>query len=300
MTAERIGKLVVVGVGLIGGSFALALKRSGATARVVGVGRSRENLLAAERRGIIDLAVSLDQAWTAELADADLVFLATPVGQMPSLFAAIAPTLGANTVITDAGSTKRDVIAAARDALGDALPRFVPGHPIAGTEHSGATAAFEALFRDKQVVLTPLAETSPDALSRVKACWTHCGALVRELDPLRHDAIFAAVSHLPHALAFALVAELAARPDGDECFDFAGSGLRDFTRLAGGHAEMWRDVCLANRDALRGELAAYTAELRRVDALLAAADGQALLHLFERARSARESWLERTRGGDEV
>ena len=256
MTAERIGKLVVVGVGLIGGSFALALKRSGATARVVGVGRSRENLLAAERRGIIDCAVSLDQAWTAELADADLVLLATPVGQMPSLFAAIAPALGAHTVITDAGSTKRDVIAAARAALGDALPRFVPGHPIAGTEHSGATAAFEALFRDKQVVLTPLAETAPDALSRVKACWTHCGALVRELDPLRHDAIFAAVSHLPHALAFALVAELAARPDGDECFGLAGSGLRDFTRLAGGQAEMWRDVCLANRDALRGELAA--------------------------------------------
>lgn len=300
MTAERIGKLVVLGVGLIGGSFALALKRSGTTARVVGVGRSRENLLAAERRGIIDCAVSLDQAWTDELADADLVLLATPVGQMPSLFAASAPRLGAHTVITDAGSTKRDVIAAARGALGDALPRFVPGHPIAGTEHSGATAAFEALFRDKQVVLTPLAETAPDALSRVKACWTQCGALVRELDPLRHDVIFAAVSHLPHALAFALMAELAARPDGDEYFAFAGSGLRDFTRLAGSQAEMWRDVCLANRDALRGELTAYTAELRRVDALLAAADGQALLRLFERARSARESWLERTRGGDEV
>ncbi len=300
MTAERIGKLVVVGVGLIGGSFALALKRSGAAARVVGVGRSRENLLAAERRGIIDCAILLDQAWTTELADADLVLLATPVGQMPSLFAAIAPTLGAHTVITDAGSTKRDVIAAARAALGGALPRFVPGHPIAGTEHSGATAAFEALFRDKQVVLTPLAETAPDALARVKACWTHCGAVVRELDPLRHDAIFAAVSHLPHALAFALVAELAARPDGDECFAFAGSGLRDFTRLASGQAEMWRDVCLANRDVLRGELAAYSAELRRIDALLAAADGQALLSLFERARSARESWLERTRGGDEV
>src|SRR5208282_6646295 len=124
-------------------------------------------------------ALSLDQAWTAELADADLVLLATPVGQMPALFAAIAPTLGAHTVITDAGSTKRDVIAAARAALGAALPRFVPGHPIAGTEHSGAGAAFEALFRDKQVVLTPLAETNADALARVSACWTRCGAVVR-------------------------------------------------------------------------------------------------------------------------
>src|SRR5208282_3563473 len=245
-------------------------------------------------------ALSLDQAWTAELADADLVLLATPVGQMPALFAAIAPKLGAHTVITDAGSTKRDVIAAARAALGPALSRFVPGHPIAGTEQSGAGAAFEALFRDKQVVLTPLAETEPKALARVSACWTQCGALVRHLDPQRHDAIFAAVSHLPHALVFALMAELAARPDADECLGLAGSGLRDFTRLASGPPEMWRDVCLANRDALRGELDAYRRALGRVDALLAAADGDALLRLFERARSARADWLESTRGGDEV
>jgi len=300
MTPARIGKLVVVGVGLIGGSFALALKRCGAATRVVGVGRSHSNLGAAQRRGIVDRAFTLDEAWTAELADADLVLLATPVGQMPSLFAAIAPELGAHTVVTDAGSTKQDVIAAARESLGSALPRFVPGHPIAGTEHSGATAAFEALFRDKQVVLTPLAETDPDALAQVSACWTRCGAIVRHLDPLRHDAIFAAVSHLPHALAFALVAELAARPDAEECFAFAGSGLRDFTRLASSQPEMWRDVCLANRDALRRDLAAYRDELDRVDALLAASDGGALLRLFESARSARDRWLERASGGDEV
>ncbi|HKN07893.1 MAG TPA: prephenate dehydrogenase/arogenate dehydrogenase family protein, partial [Pseudomonadota bacterium] len=217
MTADRIGKLVVVGVGLIGGSFALALKRCGATARVVGVGRSRENLDAAQHRGIIDRGLTLDEAWGDELADADLVLLATPVGQMPSLFATIAPRVGAHAVITDAGSTKRDVIAAARASLGPAMARFVPGHPIAGTEHSGAGAAFEALFRDKQVVLTPLAETEPAALARVSACWTQCGAVVRHLDALRHDAIFAAVSHMPHALVFALMAELAARPDADEC-----------------------------------------------------------------------------------
>jgi prephenate dehydrogenase len=300
MTAESIGKLVVIGVGLIGGSFALALKRSGATARVVGVGRSRENLDAAKRGGIIDHALALDEPWSDEVADADLVLLATPVGQMPSLFAAMAPRLGAHTVLTDAGSTKCDVIAAARATLGPALARFVPGHPIAGTEHSGATAAFEALFRDKQVVLTPLAETQADALARVSACWTQCGAVVRHLDPLRHDAIFAAVSHLPHALVFALMDELAARRDANECFGLAGSGLRDFSRLASGQPEMWRDVCLANREALRGELDAYRQALGRVDALLAASDGAALLRLFERARNARADWLERTRGGDEV
>ncbi len=300
MTSPAIGKLVVVGVGLIGGSFALALKRAGAAARVVGVGRSRGNLDAAKRLGIVDAAFRLDEGWTDELADADLVLLATPVGQMPALLASIAPRLGAHTVLTDAGSTKQDVIVAARGCLGAALPRFVPGHPIAGTERSGARAAFDGLFRDKHVVLTPLAETAPEALARVSACWTRCGAQVRHLEAGRHDAIFAAVSHLPHALAFALVAELAARPDADECFAFAGSGLRDFTRLASSEPELWRDVCLANREALRSDLAAYRAGLGRVEALLAAADGPALLQLFERARSARAGWLERAAGGDEV
>lgn len=300
MTSFPIGKLVVVGVGLIGGSFALAMKNSGAAARVVGVGRGRENLEAARRRGIVDRSFALDEAWTAELADADLVLLATPVGQMPSLFAAVAAKLGARTVVTDAGSTKRDVVAAARAALGSVLPRFVPGHPIAGTEHSGAAAAFDALFRDKQVLLTPLAETDPEALARVSECWTRCGARVGHLDPLRHDAIFSAVSHLPHALAFALSAMLAARPDAEQCFALAGSGLRDFTRLASSQPELWRDICLANRDQLRRDLAAYRAELGAVDALLAAGDGSGLMSLFERARAARDGWLERERGGDEV
>ena len=300
MTISRIGKLVVFGVGLIGGSFALALKRSGAAGIVVGIGRSRENLDAAQRRGIVDRGFARDEAWTAELADADLVLLSTPVGEMRSLFSAIAPHLGPRTVVTDAGSTKQDVIAAAREYLGSALPRFVPGHPIAGTEHSGAIAAFDALFRDKHVVLTPLAETDPEALARVAECWTRCGAAVRKLDAARHDAIFAAVSHLPHVLAFALVAEVAARPDADECFGFAGSGFRDFTRLASGHSGMWRDVCLANRDALRRDLGSYRDELNRVETLLAAADGDGLLRLFERARAIRDGWLERQSGGEEV
>ena len=289
-------KLVVVGVGLIGGSFALALKESGAARRVVGVGRRRSNLDAALRLGIVDAAYAIEEPWTAELTDADLVLLSTPVGQMTGLFAAMANSLGPSTVVTDAGSTKQDVIAAARAHLGAALPRFVPAHPIAGTEQSGASAAFAALFRKRRVVLTPLPETSTHALERVRRCWSRCGADVHELEPSRHDAILAAVSHLPHLLAYAFMAEVAGRGDSAELLDHAGTGFRDFTRLAGSHPAMWRVVCLANRGALRRELAIYRDELERVEALIAQGDGDALQALFERASTARESWRARSTG----
>jgi prephenate dehydrogenase len=293
--AAALGKVVIVGVGLIGGSFALALKRAGAVATVVGVGRSASNLDTARKMGIADRTFKQDQRWTDELADADLVLLATPVGQIPALFAAIAPALGSATVLTDAGSTKQDVIAAARRYLGRALPRFVPGHPIAGTEHSGAAAASDALFRDKSVILTPLPETAADAQKRVADAWIACGGVVSALDAARHDEIFAAVSHLPHALAFALVAQLAARADAGDYFRNASTGFRDFTRLASGDPEMWRDICLGNATALRRELSAHRSELDRLDALLAAADGDGLGALFERARDARDAWLARRR-----
>jgi prephenate dehydrogenase len=291
-----LGKVVVVGVGLIGGSFALALKRGGVVATVVGVGRSLPNLDTAQRLGIVDRIWTRDQRWTDELADADLVLLATPVGQIPGLLAAMAPALGSTTVITDAGSTKQDVIAGARAHLGAALPRFVPGHPIAGTEHSGAGAASESLFRGKAVILTPLPETAPDAQERVENAWTTCGAVVSTLDAARHDEIFAAVSHLPHVLAFALVAELARRADAEDYFRCTGGGFRDFTRLAGSDPEMWRDICLGNATALREELAAYRGQLDELDALLLSADGVGLLALFERARDARNTWLAMHRG----
>jgi len=294
-TAEAaLGKLVVVGVGLIGGSFALALKQAGAVQDVVGVGRDRANLDAARRLGIADRTYTPDEPWSAELADADLVLLATPVGQMADLFAGIAPALGSATVVTDVGSTKQDVIAAARANLGAVLPRFVPGHPIAGAERSGASAAFAALFRQRTVVLTPLAETARDALARVRACWLRCGALVQTLDPARHDAMLAAVSHLPHVLAYAFMAELSARPDAADLLDLAGTGFSDFTRLASSHPAMWRDICLANRAALRRELAIYRDELERIEALIAHGDGDALLALFERARAARVHWRTRS------
>jgi prephenate dehydrogenase len=215
---------------------------------------------------------------------------------MTGLFAAMASALGRSTLVTDVGSTKQDVIAAARAQLGTALPRFVPGHPIAGTERSGASAAFAALFRNRRVVLTPLAETAADALERVRSYWARCGADVHELEPARHDAILAAVSHLPHLLAYAFMAEIAGRADRAELLDHTGTGFRDFTRLASSHPAMWRDVCLANRAALRRELAIYRDELERVEALIAQGDGDALQALFERARSGRESWRARSAG----
>jgi prephenate dehydrogenase len=287
-----LGKLVVVGVGLIGGSFALALRHAGAASAVVGVGRTKANLEAARQRGIVDRSYTLEEPWLAELADADLVMLATPVGQMPQLLDAMAPAVGPATVLTDAGSTKQDVVAAARAHLGAALSRFVPGHPIAGTEHSGADAALAGLFRDRNVVLTPLSETDPQALARVSGYWTRCGARVHLLDPARHDAILAAVSHLPHLLAFALVSELASRPEAAEFVAYSGSGFRDFTRIAASEPTLWRDVCLANRVALRGELAAYQARLERIDALLARGDADGLRALFAGASAARGRWLE--------
>jgi prephenate dehydrogenase len=296
--AATLAKVVVVGVGLIGGSFALALKRAKAVATVVGIGRSVSNLATARELGIVDRTLTHDQRWADELIDADLVLLATPVGQMPALFAAMAPALGPATVVTDAGSIKQDVIAAARRYLGAALPRFVPGHPIAGTERSGAAAASATLFRERSVILTPLSDTAIDAQRRVADAWTSCGAVVSTLEAERHDEIFAAVSHLPHVLAFALVAQLAARADAADYFRHAATGFRDFTRIAGSDADLWRDVCLGNATALRRELALYRVQLDELDAMLAAADGDGLAMLFERARNARDAWLAGRRNRD--
>jgi prephenate dehydrogenase len=297
---HRIDKLVVIGVGLIGGSFALALKAADCTGTVIGVGRGRINLEEAMNIGVIDRFVMRDGDWTAELAAADVVLLAVPVAQYPGLLRAMAPHLGPHTIVTDAGSTKQDVIAAARAVLGDALPRFVPGHPIAGTEHSGAVAAFSTLFDNCNVVLTPLPETDPLAIATVAASWQACGGRVRTLEPALHDRIFAAVSHLPHLLAFALVDEFAARPNAEDLFRFAASGFRDFTRIAASSPEMWRDIALANRDALLAEVAAFRAQLDRVAAMVEAGDGAALEALFARARVARRGWDSRRNAAGQV
>jgi len=284
------GKIVIVGVGLIGGSFALALRAAGMAGSVVGIGRGSSNLREALRLKIVDRCATLDADWTAELADADVVLLAAPVAQFPRLLRAMAGRLGPRTVITDAGSTKQDVIAAARAELGASFARFVPAHPIAGTEHTGAGAAVATLFRERNVVLTPLPETDPDAVATVGALWEACGACLRTLDPAAHDRIFAAVSHLPHLLAFALVDAFAARPDAEDIFRYAASGFRDFTRIAAGSPEMWRDISMANRGALLAEVKAFRAQLDRVEALVAAGDAAGLEAVFANASSARRAW----------
>jgi prephenate dehydrogenase len=283
-----IRHLVVVGVGLIGGSFALDLKQQGLVGRVTGVGRSRANLEQALALGIVDaIADSVAEA----VREADLVLLATPVGAMAAAFQAMAPVLPPDCVVTDAGSTKQDVVAAARAGLGDKIGQFVPGHPIAGAETSGAEAARVGLYRHKPLILTPLPENLPAAVATVQGLWQACGAQVSLMAPERHDHVFAAVSHLPHMVAFALMEELAGRPDAQVYFRHAGSGFRDFTRIAGSHPEMWRDISLANKEALVAELDAFIAKLGSLRELLVSGDSQALENLFTRARTARLNWI---------
>lgn len=281
-------KIAIFGVGLIGGSFALALKKSGAVKEVVGVGRRRETLLRAVELGIID---SHTEDVAQAVAGADLVLIAAPVAQTSALLQAIAPHLQPDTVVTDAGSTKTDVVAAARAALCSKIHQFVPGHPIAGREQNGPEAALSDLYVGKKIILTALPENPTAAVDRVTDAWQRCGALIHHLTAEEHDAVFATVSHLPHVLAYALVADIAARPDAARLFQYAASGFRDFTRIAGSSPEMWRDIALANRTALLGELDAYMAQLSQIRALLDQGDGPGLEKTFASAQAARQAWI---------
>jgi prephenate dehydrogenase len=191
----------------------------------------------------------------------------------------------------DAGSTKRDVVAAARKALGGKLARFVPAHPIAGAEHSGAAAANAGLFRDRRVVLTPLRENSRRDVDAIAALWSGIGARVSRMTPAAHDQVFAAVSHLPHLLAYALVDDVSRRRNAARLFSYAAGGFRDFTRIASSHPEMWRDICVANNDQLLKEVARFSGELEKIRKFLEKKDAASLERLFARARAARERWL---------
>lgn len=284
-----ISKIAIVGVGLIGGSFALALRGAGQVEEIIGVGRSRANLDQAKARGVIDRDASLADA----VQGVDLVFLAMPVGATSDVLNAIAPRLAPGTVVTDAGSTKRDIVEAARAALGEGFPRFVPGHPIAGAEQSGVEAARADLFVGKRVVLTPVAETNGQAAEAVRSLWRACGAEVHEMAPSAHDAVFAAVSHLPHLLAYALVHDVATHDAAELLFAYAASGFRDFTRIASSHPEMWRDICMANRPALLAELGRFESVLAEARRMLEAQDAAGLERLFDGARRARNAWLAR-------
>jgi len=281
-------RVAVIGVGLIGGSFALALKAAKRCGHVAGAGRSAANMQRALERGAID-SIASDAA--AAVQDADLVLISTPVAQIEKIFLSINSKIKANAIITDAGSTKRDVVAAARAALGARIAQFIPAHPIAGAEHSGVAAANPELFRGRRLILAPLEENRKQDIETLASLWSAIGARVSRMTPEAHDAVFAAVSHLPHLLAYALVHEVSERSDAAQLFGYAAGGFRDFTRIASSHPEMWRDICVANSDQLLKEVARFSAELEKIKKLLETRDAASLEKLFAEARAARERWL---------
>jgi prephenate dehydrogenase len=280
-------KIALIGVGMIGGSLAAAWRRSGAVSDVAGYDIDERAVALAHERGLIDRrAASIAQA----VAEAELVVVATPVGAMAKVFAAIAPALSATAIVTDVGSTKAGVIEHARAALGEAFVRFVAAHPIAGKELPGVEHADANLFAGKRVILTPTGETNAAALATVEALFASAGAHAERMRAVEHDRIFAAVSHLPHLLSYALVAAIAAEADGERKLGYGGAGFRDFTRIAASSPVMWRDICMANREALGDELRAYRALLDRLQKAVDSGDAVTLQETFEQAARLRRRW----------
>jgi prephenate dehydrogenase len=291
MPADRtIDRLVVIGLGLIGGSLALQLKKAGAVNEIVGVARTEQTLRRALELGVVD-AVEEDLA--RAVRGADVVVVATPVQTIAAMFERLAPVLDASTIITDVGSVKGFVVAAARRHLGVHLQRFVPAHPIAGTENSGVEAAFAELYRRRHVIITPVAETERGAVDRIAAMWRDAGAEVMELPVQRHDELLASTSHLPHVVAYALVNYLASRDEADALFDLAAGGFYDFTRIASSDAVMWRDICLTNRDAITKALKGFEEWVARMREAVETGDGERLQDWFEHARDTRDRGLQR-------
>lgn len=281
-----INHLVIIGVGSIGASLGLALRREGFVQKVIGVGRGIENLKIAQQRGAID-EYSTDAA--AAVATADVVFLAVPMGTMRASLETIKNTLPANAIVTDGGSTKGSVIKDFAEVFGS-TKQFVPGHPIAGTEKSGAAAAIHDLYNDRRVLLTPDANTNPDALTIVREMWKVTGAKVEEMSAEHHDTVLAATSHLPHMLAFGLVDSLAKMDDVDEIFKYAAGGFRDFTRIASSDPTMWRDICVNNREALMASMDRYLDDMKEIYAAVAKGDGDKLQEIFSMAKMTRDKF----------
>lgn len=286
---QKLKKIVIAGVGLIGGSFALAIRSAGIKAELVGVGRDPAVMQQALELGIIDrVAVEAEDAYLG----ADLILIAAPVAQTAGILRQILPFLGRDTVVTDVGSTKADVVAAARQVLGDRIAQFVPAHPIAGRELNGPSAAISDLYVGKKLVITALPENQDASVRLVESLWKMCGAQIHFLSPEVHDAVFASVSHLPHLLAYALVHEVSQRENADTLFQYAASGFRDFTRIAGSSPEMWRDIAMANRDALLHELDAYIAKIVSMRSDLESGDAERLYKTFSTAQYARQRWVD--------
>jgi len=285
-----IRRLCIIGVGLIGGSLARALREAAVCREIVGSGRSPAHLRQAVELGVID---RFDTDPAGAVAGADMVLVSVPLGAMESVFRAISGHLAGDAVLTDAGSAKGSVIEAARRAFGAIPGFFVPGHPIAGTEQSGVEAAFPELYRGRRVILTPLGNTDGAATQRVRAMWEAVGATVAEMDPGHHDTVLAATSHLPHVLAFTLVESLARLGDSEEIFAYAAGGFRDFTRIASSDPVMWRDICVANSAAIQQMIERFIGDLRGLNQAVQAHDGARLLDLFTAAKDARDRYVEK-------
>ena len=282
-----IRRLCIIGVGLIGGSLARDLGRLGQVGEIVGSGRHASNLERAAALGVID---RFDTDAARAVAGADMVVVAAPLGAMTGIFERIREAAAEDAVITDVGSAKGSVVAAARSTLGPKLPRFVPAHPVAGTEHSGVEASVEHLFERRRVILTPVPETDADALVRVARMWEAVGAEVVEMDVTRHDEVLAATSHLPHMLAYTLVDVLGGMKERAEIFRFSAGGLRDFTRVASSDPQMWHDICHANRDALADVLERFGADLGRLGDAVRRGDGEFVRSVFVRAKAIRDRY----------
>lgn len=286
-------RICLIGVGLIGGSWARALRTAGAVEEIVGCGRSAENLERAVELGVID---RYEHDPALAVRDADVVVLGVPLGSMRSVLERMRPGLSDHAVITDVGSAKASVVADVEAVFGTVPPRFVPGHPIAGTERSGVEASFGELFQNRLVILTPTERTDAQALELVTRLWETAGAAVTRMTVEHHDEVLAATSHLPHVLAYALVESLSRWDDRREIFRYAAGGFRDFTRIASSDPVMWRDICLANREAVASALQRYLADLTEVHERVAAGDGAYLLELFGNAKSARDRFVLKQQG----
>ncbi|UCC55592.1 MAG: prephenate dehydrogenase/arogenate dehydrogenase family protein [Gammaproteobacteria bacterium] len=285
-----INSLCIIGVGLIGGSLARALRATGYCKEVVGGGRDPQHLQQAVDLGVID---RFDTDLAAAVAGADMVLVAVPLGAMQTVFEKIRDHLEDNAVLTDAGSAKGSVIEAAQRVFGSVPAWFVPGHPIAGTENSGVSASLPDLYHDRRVILTPMENTDVSAVSRVRRMWEAAGAKVTEMDSIHHDAVLAATSHLPHVLAFTLVNSLGRTGDREELFAYAAGGFRDFTRIASSDPVMWRDICLANGDAILLRIDQFIEDLQALRRSVQEEDGERLLDLFESAKQVRDAFIEK-------
>ena len=284
-------QITLIGVGLIGGSFVLDLKRQGLVEKVVGIDLNADNLARALERKVIDEA--FEEINTQSVGGADWVLIATPVATLPHICRQLAPLLSAPTIVSDVGSTKQSALAAFAEHLGAHLPRCVAAHPIAGSDRHGALAAQFGLYQDKKLIICPHAQQDAGALETVETLWQAVGAHTYRMSAATHDAIFAAVSHMPHMLAYAYVHQIAEHPDGQTYLDFAASGFRDFTRIASSHPAIWTDICMANKDSLLDLLAGQQQALAYLQNLLQSNDADALYRYFEEAQHTRDDWQTR-------